>query len=113
MTQEFEAANIPSVSGPRPLEIGRTSSENWERLREALRVRLSTQAYATWVVQMMFVSDDGHTLTISLPDQFGHDWVTNHYRHVLDEELRKISEESVLDLVIIEQPEDTNIEETT
>lgn len=36
---------------------------------------------------MSCVADDGHTLRIGLPDSFSLNWVNDHYRHVLEEEL--------------------------
>lgn len=70
----------------------------WNQLREALRVRLNAQAYATWVPQMSCLSDDGVNLTIGLPNTFALDWVNNGYRHVLAEELKKLSPNGALKL---------------
>lgn len=61
---------------------------HWPQLREALRQRLNDQAYATWILPMTVLRDDGQQLVLGLPDAFGVDWVTNHYLHVLQEELR-------------------------
>jgi chromosomal replication initiator protein len=65
-----------------------TAAPRWDQLKEALRRRLSPQAYATWVAQMTCMADDGQTLRIGLPDSFSLNWVNDHYRHVLEEELR-------------------------
>ena len=62
-------------------------SPRWESLREALKKRLSPQAYATWVAQMSLVDDDGSTLKLGLPDSFSLNWINDHYRDVLEEEL--------------------------
>ncbi|MCK6546503.1 chromosomal replication initiator protein DnaA [Myxococcota bacterium] len=63
----------------------------WQRLRDVLRGRLSTQVYATWVSQMHCVQDDGSVLGIGLPNLFTLDWINNHYKAVLEEELAKLS----------------------
>ncbi|MFO0723769.1 MAG: chromosomal replication initiator protein DnaA [Myxococcota bacterium] len=63
------------------------TSPRFESLKEALRRRLSPQAYATWVAQMSLVSDDGEKLRLGLPDSFSLNWVNDHYRDVLEEEL--------------------------
>lgn len=63
------------------------TSPRWESLREALKKRLSPQAYATWVAQMSWVDDDGSTLKLGLPDSFSLNWINDHYRDVLEEEL--------------------------
>jgi chromosomal replication initiator protein len=63
----------------------------WARLKDALRVRLSAQVYATWVSQMHCVQDHGGVLAIGLPSLFSLDWINNHYKAVLEEELAKLS----------------------
>lgn len=70
----------------------------WDRLREALRNRLSPQAYATWVSQMSCLEDQGQTLRIGLPDSFSLNWVSDHYRHVLEEEVAAFGEPVELQL---------------
>jgi chromosomal replication initiator protein len=74
------------------------ASGSWTQLKNALRHRLSEQAYATWVRQMSCLRDDGKSLVIGLPNMFSLDWVNNHYRHVLEEELRKVNGAIELDL---------------
>ncbi len=64
---------------------------HWPRLELALKKRLNEQQYGTWVLQMRCMLDDGVTLTIGLPDTFSLDWVSNHYRDVLEDELARIS----------------------
>lgn len=78
---------------------------SWTQLKTALRHRLSEQAYATWVRQMSCLQDDAESLIIGLPDMFSLDWVNNHYRHVLEEELRKLNETVTLALQLDEPPD--------
>jgi chromosomal replication initiator protein len=67
------------------------TSPRWPSLKEALKRRLSAQAYAAWVSQMSCLADNGNTLRIGLPDAFSLNWVNDHYRHVLEEELRALA----------------------
>jgi chromosomal replication initiator protein len=119
MTQELETMESPTGTDPRAgaaLDVVPGGQHNilWERFKDALRGRLSQQAYATWVPQMTCLLDDGHTLTIGLPNLFSLDWVNNHYRHVLEEELQKISGDASLELLIFEpDPEDAADEITS
>lgn len=82
----------------------------WHQLKEALKTRLSQQAFATWVTQMTCLEDDGNTLTIGLPDMFSLDWVNNHYRDVVEEELRKIGN-AALELKLSESEPHTAVSE--
>jgi chromosomal replication initiator protein len=62
----------------------------WNQLKESLRERLPSHVYATWVPQMVCLLDDGVTLSLGLADMFGLDWLNNHYKHVIQEELTKL-----------------------
>lgn len=74
---------------------------HWERLEEALKHRLNPQKYGTWVRQMACLKDDDEVLVIGLPSAFSLDWVQNHYRHVLEEELAKIAPGVELELELV------------
>jgi chromosomal replication initiator protein len=84
---------------------------SWNQLKSALRHRLSEQAYATWVRQMSCLRDDDESLIIGLPDMFSLDWVNNHYRHVLEEELRKLNGGVLLSLQLDEPPDGVSVPE--
>ena len=75
---------------------------SWEPLRAALSDRLSEQAFGTWISRMTCLRDDSEALVLGFPDTFGLDWVNNHYRSLLEDELRKISPAVKLSLVIHE-----------
>ena len=79
------------------------SQDNWIRLKEALEQRLSPQVCATWISQMNCTTDDGQTLRIGLPDAFSLNWVKDHYRHVIEDELVKIGP-IALDFVLCDPP---------
>lgn len=102
MTQDFETAGFQTgvLEARRDAEVGL-----WDELREALRVRLNQQAFATWISQMSFVSKDGHTLTIGTPDRFSLDFVNDHYRFVVEEELEKLAPGSKLEILIVGEKE--------
>jgi len=63
---------------------------NWIQLKDALARRLSPQVWATWINQIKCLEDNGKTLRIGLPDTFSLNWVKDHYRHVIEEELQSI-----------------------
>lgn len=74
----------------------------WRQLEEALKKRLNPQKYGTWVKQMRCLVDDGQRLTLGLPNTFSLEWVSNHYRHVIAEELAKIAPHIELHLELSE-----------
>src|SRR5262245_33972696 len=80
----------------------------WNQLKDALRTRLRQHAYASWVSRMTCLQDDGDTLTIGLPDMFSLDWVNNHYRHVIEEELAKLGD-TILELKIYESDQEDHV----
>jgi chromosomal replication initiator protein len=72
----------------------------WTELRAALSERLSPQVCATWVRQMSCLHADRSSLRIGLPDAFSLNWVKDHYRDVLEEELARIADGAVLELEV-------------
>ncbi|MEM1023922.1 MAG: chromosomal replication initiator protein DnaA [Myxococcota bacterium] len=72
----------------------------WSHLRQALRERLNEQAFATWIQPMSVLEETETQLKLGLPDAFGLDWVENHYRDVLEQELRRLAPEAKLSLQV-------------
>ena len=72
----------------------------WSHLRQALRERLNEQAFATWIQPMSVLEEKETLLTLGLPDAFGLDWVENHYRDVLEQELRRLAPGAKLTLQV-------------
>lgn len=70
----------------------------WNQLKEALRGRLSGQVFATWIQPIACLEENPRTMVLGLPDQFGLDWVNNHYRDVIHEELAKLGGPAALEL---------------
>ena len=66
------------------------NQQTWIQVKGALEKRLSPQVWATWINQIKCLQDDGKTLRIGLPDTFSLNWVKDHYRHVIEEELETI-----------------------
>ena len=61
-----------------------------DQLKDALARRLSPQVWAAWINQIKCLEDNGKTLRIGLPDTFSLNWVKDHYRDVIEEELQSI-----------------------
>jgi chromosomal replication initiator protein len=80
---------------------------HWPGLQQALKSRLNEQAFATWIQPMRVLRDDADRLVLGLPDVFGLDWVTNHYRDVFEEELRRMNPQVVLEILVDHDGSDT------
>jgi chromosomal replication initiator protein len=104
------STNQLAASAVGPLEtfilMEQLQETRWQQLREALRNRLSPQAFATWVAQMHPVPSDGDNITVGLPDLFSLDWVSNHYFDVFQEELDQIAPGCRLQLKLSENDND-------
>lgn len=77
---------------------------SWALLKTALVERLNAQQYATWVTRITCLQDDDDRLVLGLPDSFAVNWVSDHYRHVIEELLATIA--PGLELAIVEAPQD-------
>ena len=86
--------------------VSQLSSQGiWNPLKEALRQRLTEQAFATWISQMVVVRDDGRELILGLPSSFSLDWVSDHYRYVIEQELAGVAAGITLELRLVDQEE--------
>lgn len=86
--------------------VNRSSSQGiWIPLKEALRRRLTEQAFATWISQMVVVRDDGRELILGLPSSFSLDWVSDHYRYVIEQELASVASGITLELRLVDHEE--------
>ncbi len=71
-------------------------------MKTALRARLNPQNYATWIAPLRATSEQGDSLTLATNSVFQLDWINDHYRDVVEEELVKISSETRLELIVAE-----------
>ena len=54
-----------------------------------VEVKINRHSFYTWFKPTSFVADDGHALTIRVPNPLFKDWLTKHYAVVLSEALRE------------------------
>ena len=59
----------------------------WELVLAKVEGKVNRHSFFTWFKPTSFVADDGHTLTIRVPNPLFKDWLTKHYAVVLDEAL--------------------------
>ncbi len=66
----------------------------WQQCKEALRDRIPSQPYNTWIRPVELVefasSTDSPTLTLGVRDNFHRNWIDRHYGHLLKEALEDL-----------------------
>jgi chromosomal replication initiator protein len=68
----------------------------WHRLTEALKSKLGTTVFETWIAPLRPVSQEANQLTLEAPDNFFKDWVETHYRALIQEQIRAITREETV-----------------
>lgn len=67
----------------------------WKQCKEALRDRIPSQPYNTWIRPVELVefasSANSPTLTLAVRDNFHRDWIDRHYGHLLKEALEELA----------------------
>lgn len=72
----------------------------WENLRSALIARVNSPALAAWIDDMRLEPSADDLLLLSLPTRFAMDWIKDHYRDLLDYELKILAPERQLDFIV-------------
>lgn len=65
----------------------------WDRVVDRLEKKLNRHALFTWIKPLMFVADDGQTITVRVPDPLFRDWLRKHYRAEISQALVEIGRE--------------------
>ena len=62
-----------------------SGTRSWRRSKR----KINRHSFYTWFKPTSFIADDGHALTIRVPNPLFKDWLTKHYAVVLSEALRE------------------------
>jgi len=65
------------------------SANVWDLVLAHVEGKVNRHSFFTWFKPTSFVSDDGQTLTVRVPNILFRDWLTKHYSVVLAEALRE------------------------
>jgi chromosomal replication initiator protein len=74
-----------TASAPNPSLV-----DPWERIKTRLAARISSQAFQNWVVRTAFVSAEGGTLRVVVPDQVTQDWMEQEYAEHIRDVIREL-----------------------
>src|SRR5438477_6488230 len=67
------------------------SSNIWDEILTHVQARVNRHSFYTWFKPTAFISDDGSTLTVRVPNSLFKDWITKHYSGVIAEALSEVS----------------------
>lgn len=62
----------------------------WQETLSHLEKMLSPQHFATWIRPIRFVGLEKDLVVLEVPNRFFHDWVRDHYTHLIQESLSHI-----------------------
>ncbi len=82
------------------------SEDLWDEVLARVEAKVNRHSFATWFRPTSFLSDDGHTLRIAVPNAQFRDWLSKNYLGVLQEALSEVgrSEARVLFEEVSEDP---------
>ncbi|HKY23256.1 MAG TPA: chromosomal replication initiator protein DnaA [Vicinamibacterales bacterium] len=62
----------------------------WDEILSRVQAKVNRHSFYTWFKPTGFVADDGHTLTVRVPNALFKDWITKHYSGVIAEALEEV-----------------------
>ena len=62
----------------------------WDQVLARVETKVNRHSFSTWFRRTEFVGDDGHRVTIRVPDTVFRDWLLKHYSGVLADALAEI-----------------------
>jgi chromosomal replication initiator protein len=67
----------------------------WEQILARVAGKVNRHSFYTWFKPTSFVSEDGGSLVISVPNTLFKDWLTKHYSGVISEAVREVRNSSL------------------
>ena len=62
----------------------------WDDILSRVQAKVNRHSFYTWFKPTGFISDDGRTVTIKVPNALFKDWITKHYSGVIGEALTEV-----------------------
>jgi chromosomal replication initiator protein len=62
----------------------------WSDALQRIEAKVNQHTFHTWFKQTLFVSDDGQTLRVRVPNTMFKDWLTKHYSSVIQEAIGEL-----------------------
>ncbi|MBA3404769.1 MAG: chromosomal replication initiator protein DnaA [Gemmatimonadaceae bacterium] len=67
-----------------------TGTNIWDRVLSRVETKVNRHSFYTWFKPTSFVSDEGLSVRVRVPNALFRDWLTKHYSAVLDEALAEV-----------------------
>ena len=61
----------------------------WDQILSRIEAKVGRHSFHTWFKPTSYVSDDGQSVRVRVPNGLFRDWLTKHYSAVLDEAARR------------------------
>ena len=62
----------------------------WDQVLARIETKVNRHSFSTWFRRTAFVADDGHKVTIRVPDTVFRDWLLKHYSGVLADAMAEV-----------------------
>ena len=84
------------------------ASSIWDQVLSRIETKVNRHSFYTWFKPTSFISDNGGSINVRVPNQLFKDWLTKHYSVVISEALAEVSRAGTL---VVFVAEGTSIEE--
>ncbi len=71
-------------------------SNIWDEILSHVQAKVNRHSFYTWFKPTTYVTDDGRTLTVRVPNALFKDWITKHYAGVIAEALGEVQRADAL-----------------
>ena len=80
------------------------SANVWDQVLARVETKVNRHSFYTWFKPTSFVADDGHALTVRVPNPLFKDWLTKHYSGVIAEALGEVRPRRRASLTFVAEP---------
>jgi chromosomal replication initiator protein len=63
----------------------------WDEILARVETKVNRHSFYTWFKPTSFVSDDGRSVTVRVPNMLFQEWMTKHYFGVINEALQEVN----------------------
>jgi chromosomal replication initiator protein len=72
------------------LQFPEMNANIWEQILTRVEIKINRHSFYTWFKPTQLLADDGHAITVRVPNPLFNDWLTKHYSVVLSEALAEV-----------------------
>ena len=72
------------------------ASNIWDEILSRVQAKVNRHSFYTWFKPTAFIGDDGHMVTVRVPNGLFKDWIAKHYSGVITEALNEVKRSDAL-----------------